>query len=147
MFQRYFTLKDEPWTTAAACLFFMSSVLTPLYMPHRLTSALVPAWLWMCVPFLLVVAGILALMRLKAPDTIRSILIISFMAAAFFSLWGGITAVTGYTVARGTPIRVPRLESLNYFYIALVIGPIVVAAASRYQKRLREIDGPGSSLK
>jgi hypothetical protein len=142
MFQRYFTLKDEPWTTAAACLLFTSAALTPLLVPRSLASALGPTWVWMCVPFLLVVAGILALMRLKAPDTIRSILVISLMAATFFAVWGGITAVTGYTVARGTLYRVPRLVSLNYFYIALVIGPIVVAAASRYQKRLREIDGP-----
>ena len=144
MFQRYFTLKDEPWTTAAVCLLFTAAALTPLLVQHRLASGLGPTWIWMCVPFLLVAAGILALMRLKAPATLRSILIISFMAAALFSVWGGITVVTGYTVARGMLYRVPRLVSLNYFYIALVIGPIVVAAASRYQKRLREIDGPGS---
>ena len=142
MFQRYFTLKDEPWTTAAACLLFTSAVLTPLVVPHRFVSALGPTWIWMCVPFLLLVAGIPALMRLKAPDTLRSILVVSLMAAAFFLAWGGITLGTGYTVARGTLYRVPRLVSLNYFYIASVICPIIVAAASRYQKRLREIDGP-----
>jgi hypothetical protein len=50
--------------------------------------------------------------------------------------------VTGYTVARGTPYRVPRLVSLDYFYTAIVIGTVVAATAFRYQKRLREIDGP-----
>jgi hypothetical protein len=95
----------------------------------------------MCVPFLLVVAGVLALIRLKAPDTLRAILVVSSMAATFFLVWGGITVVTGYTLARGMLYRVPRLVSINYFYIAIVIGPIVAAVASRYQKRLREIDG------
>jgi hypothetical protein len=142
MFQRYFTLKDEPWTTAAACLLFTSAALTPLMVPHRFAILFGPTWMWMCVPFLLVVAGVLALMRLKAMNTLRAILVVSFLAAAFFLMWGGITAVTGYTVALGTLYRVPRLVSLNYFYIAIVIAPIVVAAASRYQKRLREIDGP-----
>jgi len=142
MFQRYFTLKDKPWTTAAACLLFASAALTPLVVPHRLASAIGPTWMWMCVPFLLGIAGILALMRLKAPDTLRSILVVSLMAAAFFLAWGGITLVTGYTIAQGTLYRVPRLVSLNYFYIAIVICPIILAAASRYQKRLRQIDEP-----
>src|SRR5271169_3058255 len=73
MFQRYFTLKDEPWTTAAACLLFTSAALTPLLMPHRFAILLGPTWLWMCVPFLLVVAGALALKRLKAMNTLRAI--------------------------------------------------------------------------
>jgi len=141
MFQRNFTLKDEPWTTAAACCCFTSAVLVPLVVPHRLTSGVGPTWMWMCVPFLLVVAGVLALIRLKAPDTLRAILVVSLMAATFFLVWGGITVVTGYTLARGMLYRVPRLVSINYFYIAIVIGPIVAAVASRYQKRLREIDG------
>jgi hypothetical protein len=98
--------------------------------------------MWMCVPFLLVVAGILALMKLKALDTLRQILVVSLMAAAFFLAWAGITLVTGYTVARGTLSRVPPLVSLNYFFTAIVFGAISVAAASRYQKRLREISGP-----
>ena len=114
----------------------------PLVVPRRLASAIGPTWMWMSVPFLLGVAGILALRRLKSLDTLRSILVVSLMAAAFFLAWGGITLVTSYTVAWGTLYRVPRLVSLNYFYIVLVIGPIIVAAASRYQKRLREIDGP-----
>jgi hypothetical protein len=84
MFQRYFTLTDEPWTTAAVCLLFASAALMPLVVPHRLTSALGPTWMWMCVPFFLVFGEILALMRLKAPDTLRSILIVSLMAATFF---------------------------------------------------------------
>ena len=140
MFQRYFTLEDEPWTTGAACLLFTSAPLTPLVVPHRLVSTLGPTWMWM--PFLLVVAGILALTKLKALDTLRQILVVSLMAAAFFLAWAGITLVTGYTVARGTLYRVPRLVSPNYFYTAIVVLPIIVAAASRYQKRLREISGP-----
>jgi hypothetical protein len=142
MFQRYFTLKDEPWATGAACLLFTSAALTPLVVPHRLVGTLGPTWMWMCVPFLLVVAGILALMKLKALDTLRQILVVSLMAAAFFLAWAGITLVTGYTVARGTLSRVPPLVSLNYFFTAIVFVAIIVAAASRYQKRLREISGP-----
>jgi FtsH-binding integral membrane protein len=142
MFQRYFTLKDEPWATGATCLLFASAALTPLVVPHRLVSTLGPAWMWMCAPFLLVVAGILALMQLKALDTLRQILVVSLMAAAFFLAWAGITLVTGYTVARGALYRIPSLVSLNYFYTAIVFGAISVAAASRYQKRLREISGP-----
>ena len=77
MFQRYFTLKDESWATGAACLLFTSAPLTPLVVPHRLVSTLGPTWLWMCMPFLLVVAGILALTKLKALDTLRQILVVS----------------------------------------------------------------------
>jgi len=142
MFQRYFTLKDEPWPTGAACLLFTSAALTPLVVPRRLVSTLGPTWMWMCVPFFLVVAGILALMKLKALDTLRQILVVSLMAAAFFLAWAGITLVTGYTVARGALYRIPSLVSLNYFYTAIVFGAISVAAASRYQKRLREISRP-----
>jgi hypothetical protein len=141
MFERYFTPKDEPWATGAACLLFTSAALTQLVVSHRLVTTSGPGWMWMWVPFLLEVAGILALTKLKALDTLRQILVVSLMAAAFFLAWAGITLVTGYTVARGTLYRVPRLVSLNYFYTAIVFVPIIVAAASRYQKRLREISG------
>src|ERR1700712_464895 len=108
MFQRHYSLKDEPWTTAVACLMFTLSVLISIFEPFRPASG----WLWMCVPFILVAAGMLALTKLRAADTIRSILIVSFLGAALFSFWGGIVAATGYTIARGMPIKVPRLISL-----------------------------------
>jgi hypothetical protein len=142
MFQRYFTLKDEPWATGAACLLFTSAALMPLVVPNRLVSTLGPRWMWMWAPFLPAVAGILALMKLKALDTLRQILVVSLMAAAFFLAWSGITLVTGYTVARGALYRVPPLVSLNYFYTAIVFGASSVAAVSRYQTRLRAISGP-----
>lgn len=41
--------------------------------------------------------------------------------------------------ARGAIFAVPRLVSLNYFYIAPVICPIVAATVSRYKEW--EIDG------
>ena len=141
MFERYFTLRDEPWTTASVCILFTSAVLMPLLVPHQLANALGPTSVRLCVPFILVLAGILTLRKIAAINTIRSILVVSLMAAAIFLVWGSITAATGYTIARGTFYRVPRLASLNYFYIALVIGPIVAAAASCYQKRFREIEG------
>jgi hypothetical protein len=141
MFKRYFTIKDELLSTAAACLFLASGPLIPLFVTRRLIGDWAPHWIWMGMPFLLVATGALVLMRLRAPDTVRSILVISSMAAIMIAAWAGITAATGYTVAQGMIHRVPRLASLNYLYIVIVIVPIFVAAASRYQKLLRQLDG------
>ncbi len=123
-------------------MLLVSGPLIPLFVTRRLLGDLVPQWISMGMPFLLVAAGTLVLLRLKAPDTVRSILVISLMVAIIFAAWAGITAATGYTVAQGMLHRVPRLASLNYLYIVIVIVPIVVAAASRYQKLLRQLDGP-----
>jgi hypothetical protein len=54
----------------------------------------------MAMPFIRVVAEVLALMRLKAPETIRSILVVSSMVAVVFGVWDGTAAATGYTVGQ-----------------------------------------------
>jgi hypothetical protein len=142
LFQRHFTFRDEPWSTAVACALFLSAALMPLLIPHRIVTSWAPVWFSLSFPFLMVIGGIALLRRLRAIDSIRAIIVVGLMAAIFFAMWGGVIAVTGYAIARGILHSVPRLTSLNYFYIAVVITPIVVAAVFQYQKRLREIDGP-----
>jgi len=141
MFQRHFTFKDEPRATLLTGLLFAASFLMVLFFPKYLRMILPSPWMGLMVPFLVVIGGALILRTLRAVDTLRHILVWSVVAGVFFVFAGGAVAATGYTIAKGNLQSVPRLFSLNFFYLVILLIPIIISSALRYQVRLREIDG------
>ena len=136
-----FRFRDEPWTSVLAFILLSFPIAIIVLVSSHHFSGLGPRSLQLCVPFVLIAPGVMVLRRLRAPDSLAYVLLGSTLITAAYLIAGCFTALTGFTFSKYNPHAVPRLASLNYFYVALVASAIAAFAAMYYQKRLREIDG------
>ena len=132
------TFRDERMATLLACVPLVLAELAPMLIPRQYWALLGPQWFRLCVPFLLVFAGLIALRRVRAPDTFVVILLGSVMAIFVFLLAGLFTAVFGYSFSKYNPHRVSRLVALSYLYLAAVAVPVTIYSYNIGNRRRRE---------
>jgi uncharacterized membrane protein YfcA len=143
MFPRHYSFEDEPLTTVLAVLLMGVPILMVVFVSGSLVSLLPSVWLRIAIPITVTSVGAVILHNLRSTETLRQVLILSVIIGLLAISAACIVALFGHSISRGNIVAVPRRTSLNYLYICALTVPPLVSSALKYQRRLREIDGPG----